>query len=241
MASSHALTDASAPPQIARLAPLPAKGRISDRVYEQLTAAIRELIFKPDAVLSETDLSLRLGVSRTPLREAISRLADQGLVTVVPQVGTRVALIDMVAVEEACFVRSSLESAAFRKICAHEKRDVTRLREILLRQEDAVLTEDAEAFFLTDEELHQEIFRLSGYEGAWNVVLRSKLHLDRLRRLILPEVITSRTLVEEHTRIVDLLESGDADAGAELIHAHAQHVINQAPHIRSAFPDYFSS
>lgn len=231
--------DAPSLPELNRLSPVRVKARISDRVYDELLSAIRDLVFKPDAVLSETELSIQLGVSRTPLREAISRLADQGLVNVVPQVGTRVSLIDMSAVEEACFVRGALETAAFRLACSDGARDVSKLRAILLRQERAVVAEDSEAFFRTDEELHQEIFRLSGHVGAWNVILRSKLHLDRLRRLILPEVMSSRALVTEHTRIVDLLEAGDVEAGCELINEHSTHVIKQAPSIRAEYPDFF--
>ena len=215
--------------------------RISDRVYDEIASAIRELRLAPGATLSETELSLRLGVSRTPVREAISRLVDQGLVTVASQVGTNVALIDLAEVEEACFVRCALEVAAFREACLSPKRDVNTLREILLRQETAVAVKDPEAFFASDEDLHQEIFRLAGHANVWNLVRRSKIQLDRLRRLIIPNSLNSRDLIDEHTRIVDLLEAADVEAGGELIEIHALHVLKQAPQVRDAHRDFFTS
>lgn len=214
---------------------------MSDRVYEELTSAIRDLRLPPGAVLSESDLSVRLGVSRTPLRETISRLVDQGLLRVVPQVGTSVARIDMADVEEACFIRSALETAAFRDACSADDLDVAELRRTLARQEDAVAGEDVDAFFDADEDLHHEVFRLGGHPGVWTVVQRSKLQLDRLRRLILPEAITTRDLIDEHTRIVDLLEARDVDEGVELVGRHSRHVLRQAADVRMAHPDYFVS
>jgi GntR family transcriptional regulator, rspAB operon transcriptional repressor len=217
----------------------PSGGRMSDRVYEQLASAIRDLRLEPGAVLSETDLSVRLGVSRTPLRETISRLVDQGLLRVVSQVGTSVALIDMAAVEEACFIRSALEAAAFEDACSADP-DVTVLRAVLARQEHAVANGDVDAFFDADEDLHQEVFRLGGHPGVWSMVQRSKLQLDRLRRLILPEAITTRALIQEHTRIVDLLEARVVDEGVEVIRRHSRHVLEQAADVRAAHPDFFA-
>jgi DNA-binding GntR family transcriptional regulator len=214
---------------------------MSDRVHEELLSAIRDLRLEPGAVLSETDLSVRLGVSRTPLRETISRLVDQGLLRVVSQVGTSVALIDMAAVEEACFIRSALETAAFQDACSADDLDVTGLRGILARQEDAVASGDADAFFDADEDLHREVFRLGGHPGVWTVVQRSKVELDRLRRLILPEAIATRDLIDEHTRIVDLLAERDVDQGVAIIHRHSRHVLRQAADVRARHPDFFVS
>jgi DNA-binding GntR family transcriptional regulator len=217
----------------------PSGARMSDRVYEELTSAIRDLRLAPGAVLSETDLSVRLGVSRTPLRETISRLVDHGLLRVVPQVGTRVALIDLAAVEEACFIRSALETAAFQEACSADDLDVTGLREILVRQSDAVADGDADAFFDADEDLHHEIFRQAGHPGVWTVVQRSKLQLDRLRRLILPDAISTHEVLDEHTRIVNLLAARDVDQGVEVLRGHSRHVLRQAADVRSRHPDYF--
>lgn len=239
---SNGVADAVTGFQLLPIARSQQRRRISDLVTDELTAAIRDLRLEPGAVLSETELSRQLQVSRTPLREAISRLVDRRLLTVASQVGTRVARIDLEAVEQAVFIRCALETAAYRQACrTGSHRDVERLRQILEHQEHAVATQEADLFFITDEDLHQEIFRLGGHPDVWDVVRQSKLQLDRLRRLVIPDAISSRWLIDEHSQLVDLLEDGDVDAGVQLIQEHAGHVLRQAPQFRSRFPGYFTS
>lgn len=230
-----------APHTVNRVERNPTRLRISDRVHDELEAAIREVRLVPGAPLSETELALQLGVSRTPLREALARLAEQRLVTVISQVGTAVSLIDMSQVEEAAFIRSALETAAFAKACASSSRDVEPMREILVRQENALAGQDANGFFESDEALHQEVFRLAGYPHVWNLVRGSKSQLDRLRRLHLPEALASRHVINEHIEIVDLLEAGDSIAGARLIEAHAFQILGMIGRIQNEHPEYFVS
>lgn len=214
--------------------------RTSDRVHDELVSAIRQLRLVPGASLSETDLAKRLHVSRTPVREALARLVDAGLVHVVPQVGTRVGLIRLRDVEEARFVRESLEVSAFEVACTGPAPDVTLLRELLERQEHCCHTEDYDAFFAADEALHSEIFTLSGYPGAWQAVQRMKLQLDRLRRLSLPDAAAMRELIDEHRLIVDALENTDLAAGRALISRHARRALERGPALRAQYPDYFT-
>ncbi|HVK23126.1 MAG TPA: GntR family transcriptional regulator [Actinokineospora sp.] len=217
----------------------PARWRKVDRVYDELISAIRDLRLPPGSPVSESDLAQRLGVSRTPIREAITRLAAQGLLHVVPQIGTSVALIKLPEVEEAAFIRCSLEVSAFRRACARP-RDVAELRRILERQRAAVEAHDPERFFATDEELHREIFRLSGYPNVWNVVLGSKVQLDRVRRLYTAHAVRSPMLFDEHTRIVDLLEAGDVENGVELVATHTNRVNLLAPGLKAEHPAFFA-
>ena len=216
------------------------RARTSDRVYDELVAAIRDLRLPPGASMSETELAEQLHVSRTPLREAIARLVDDGLVSVVPQVGTRVELIRLHDVEEARFVRESLERAAFDAACVNPERDMRALRDLLEEQERSHRRNDFDAFFAADEALHAQIFKLAGYPGAWQAVQRMKLQLDRLRRLSLPEASTMRWLIDEHRAIVDALEAGDVLVGREHISRHARRALEQAPALRAAHPGYFT-
>jgi GntR family transcriptional regulator, rspAB operon transcriptional repressor len=213
---------------------------MSDRVYAELEAAIRNLVIKPGQLLSETELSAQLKVSRTPLREALSRLAQGNLVAVIPQVGTRCTQIVMADVEEASFIRRTLEAGAFERAVLRDNRDVSRLRVLLRRQREAYEASNRDEFFSADESLHEGIFRMAGFPGVWSVVQRSKIQLDRLRRLYLPEVLESESLIEEHTALVDALEAGDVEEGRKIIEAHASHVLERAPELMAAYPEYFS-
>lgn len=214
--------------------------RTSDRVYGELVSAIRNLRIPPGAALSETDLSEQLQVSRTPLREAMVRLVDNGLVSVIPQVGTTVELIGLRDVEAARFVRESLELSAFAAACADPDRDVSVMRELLAEQERCHARDDIDSFFEADEALHEQIFVLSGYPKVWTAMQPLKLQLDRLRRLSLPDRETVRALIDEHTAIVDALEQGDVAGGSSQISAHIGRVRRYAPALRDQHPDYFT-
>ena len=237
MSSSHVVPRAATPLPAGTRRPV--RERMSDRVHDELFTAIRDLRLPPGAPLSETELAADLGVSRTPVRDAIARLVEQRLVRVIPQVGTRVCLIEPHDVEEAVFIRSALEGAAFGRACENSA-DVSGLRGILMQQEDAVSARDAEAFFLADEAFHQELFRLSGFPDAWNVVRSSKVQIDRIRRLVLPLAVQRRDLIDEHRAIADLLERKSVVSGVALVTRHAGHVLKQEPWLRSQYPEYFA-
>ncbi len=216
-----------------------AETRASDRVYATLLGAIRRLDLAPGSALSETDLARRLGVSRTPIREAIGRLVDQGLLEVVPQVGTRVARIRMAEAEEARFVREHLEIACLREVCKLPGRDVAALRAAVVRQQRAHRAGDLDGFFEADEEMHRTVFALSGYPGAWQAASQKKLHLDRIRRLSLPGPGTIAELIGEHRAIIDAIEAGDGRSGAALLRRHARRALRYAPDLRADHPDLF--
>ena len=212
--------------------------RTSDLVYAELAAAIRDLRLPPGQGLSENELAFRLGVSRTPVREAVSRLVDARLVSVVPQVGTRVCLIKLDEVIEAQFIREHLEVAAFCAACAQPNRDTALLTRTLRQQRGAHRADDFGAFFAADEAFHAQIFALSGHLGAWEAVQRSKVQLDRLRRLA-PESLTVRNLIRDHSGIAQALERGRIEEGRKLVTTHARRVLDYAPVLQARYPGYF--
>lgn len=236
-------TPADAQGVLSPLRPI-ARGRVrtSDRVHEELLSAIRTLRIPPGVSLSETDLSAKLQVSRTPLREAIARLVDSGLVSVVPQVGTTVGRISLADVEEARFVRESLELSAFAVACGKADRTGVRTcRALLAEQVRRRKDQDLAGFFDADEALHEQIFVISGYRGAWAAMQPMKLQLDRLRRLTLPDPETVSALIEEHTAIVDFLEAGDVAGGQGLLREHVSRVRRYGPALREQYPGYFTA
>lgn len=215
-------------------------GRTSDQVYAILISAIRDLRLLPGTVLSENSLAMQLGVSRTPVREALARLADAFLVEVTPQVGTRVAPISMVEVRQAQWVRECLETRAFELACAAPDLDVSRLNHAVRDQDAARRTGDIDGFFHSDEQLHAELFRQAGQPGAWDVIVRSKVHLDRLRRLSVPSSSAVGSLIAEHRKLRDALAARDVAAGVALVQRHARHVLELQPALQRAYPDYFA-
>src|SRR3954465_11416261 len=112
--------------------------RARDQVYDRLRASIVTAELEPGRQLSENELAGRLGVSRTPVREALVRLRDDRLVEIVPQLGTFVAPISDRAVGDAQFVREALECAALRAAAPRvTAEDLDALEQNLAAQERA--------------------------------------------------------------------------------------------------------
>lgn len=215
--------------------------RASDDVHAELVDAIRTVRLAPGADISETELTAALGVSRTPIREAITRLAQSGLLTVEPRVGTRVAVVRLDEVLDAQFTREHLEVAAVACACADPDRDITALQPALAAQRKAIDAQDASAFFAADEAFHEAVFGLIGREGAWRSFRTIKVHLDRVRRLGIPDIDTLRDFYADHEALVAALEAGDADAARAVASAHARLVLDLIPELSRRHPDWIAS
>jgi GntR family transcriptional regulator, rspAB operon transcriptional repressor len=211
-----------------------------DQVYAALREAIVSAELEPGRRLSENELAERLGVSRTPVREALARLRDDRLVAIVPQLGTFVTLISDDAIADAAFVREALECSAIR--LATERATAPQLEALqanLVAQERAERDGDVDAFDSLDAALHRSLCELSGRDIAWSLSRRANGHLDRVRRLSLPEPGYLAEMVAEHRAVVAAVADGDADRAEETLRHHLRMVLSGLPQIRAAHPDYF--
>jgi DNA-binding GntR family transcriptional regulator len=174
-----------------------------DQAYAYLRRAIVGAELEPGRRLSENQLAELIGVSRTPVRDALARLRDERLVAIVPQLGTFVTYIDEQAVADAHFVREALEVGAVR-IAARAARpeQLEALHANLALQERAVAGDDAESFARLDDELHRHLCDLSGREVAWRLSERTRGQLDRVRLLSLPEAGYRGQMLAEHRAVV---------------------------------------
>jgi DNA-binding GntR family transcriptional regulator len=219
-----------------RLSGAPAR----DQVYLALREAIVSAELEPGRRLSENELADLLGVSRTPVREALARLRDERLVAIVPQLGTYVTLISHQGVADAAFVRESLECSAIR--LAVDRADEVALAALqanLAAQERARADADAEAFDRLDDALHQALCDLSGHEVAWTLSRRANGHLDRVRRLSLPDPAYLGEMVDEHRQVIAAVADRDADRAEHLLRHHLRMVLSSLPHLQVEHPEYF--
>ena len=221
---------------------------IGPQVYAALREAILTLTLTPGVVLSEQTLAAELGVSRTPVREAILRLTREGLVVVYAQSGTVVSKIDLAQVEEARFVRSALECAAIADAGGATEADLRDLEAILARQREFEASKDDSAwsaFFALDQELHRKLTQISGHPLVWDVITAARVHMDRVRRLSMPfseripEITTIAQVIQEHERVVSALAAGDLRAAQEAMAFHLSGVTRIAVLLASELPDYF--
>jgi DNA-binding GntR family transcriptional regulator len=216
------------------------RGETRPQVYGALRDAIVSVQFAPGRQLSENELADWLGVSRTPVREALVRLQDDRLVEIVPQLGTFVSRISPAAVADAQFIRESLECAAVRLASERaQKDDVAALKGIIARQAEVV--RDFDRWYLLDNELHAALCGLSGHDAAWTLVHRAEAHLNRVRRLSLPQPRYLQEMVAEHRLVVRAVERGDADAAEEALRHHLRMVLSGLDTLKDEHPDYFDA
>jgi DNA-binding GntR family transcriptional regulator len=199
--------------------------KLSDQAYLALRVMIVRGDMQPAARISEPQLTERLGISRTPLREALLRLAEDGLVSIYPQSGSFVTPIHLDKVEEAQFVREQLECGIIRQVSTDiDRRGLAGLHRLLLQQQRADDAGDRERFYELDETLHATFCAIAGRPGVWRLIERSKMHMDRVRRLSLPIAKQVPRLIEQHRAIVEAVARGDADAAEAALRAHLREV-----------------
>ncbi|MBP1133998.1 DNA-binding GntR family transcriptional regulator [Arthrobacter sp. PvP023] len=212
---------------------------VRDQTLETLRRRIISLQLPPGEPLSENELAQELGVSRTPVRESLILLREEGLVQVYPQIGSFVSLVDLGRVSDAQFVREAIECASLRDLSV-DAAGIAGLRGILQSQTEADANSDVDEFFRLDEDFHRELLRLAGHESAWAAVNSAKAHLDRARRLSLLDTRPIATLIEQHTAVVDALEANNLTDADSSLRLHLRGVFEDVQRIQQATPQLFS-
>lgn len=215
-------------------------GSTRSQVYAMLREAIVSLEMLPGQALSENELAGRYNLSRTPIREALIRLADEDLVEVVPQLGTFVSRISVRDVTEVQFIRETLERAslphAIRKLTARDERYLWNL---LDEQEEAGRDGDLQRWFATDEDLHRTLLEIGGHPKAWSVVSSAKAHLDRVRMLSLPEPEILAELHAQHHAIVGHVVAKERRKADTVLTGHLRIALDILESLETEHPDYF--
>lgn len=192
--------------------------RLSEQALDAVRRQIVTGVYPPNTRLSEVELSEKLGVSRTPVREALIRLAEEGLVKIVPQIGSFVAPISLEAVRQAQFIREHLECALIAEAAKNIDIAINRqMSDNLKQQAIAAQKGDWDSFYSYDEALHAIWATASGNNGVWRVIQQSKVHLDRVRQISDRRPEHMALLLKQHTTIANAVAKGDvATAQTEL-------------------------
>ena len=216
------------------------RGGAVSRIFEALREMIVELHLPPGAVLSKHRLADDFGVSQTPVREALLRLEEEGLVDIFPQSRTVVSRIDVQQAREAFVLRLSIDVEVARTLApVITESQLAALAALVDRQDMERKTGDLDAFTFHDHAFHQRIYELGGVGGLWSVVRSRHGHLDRLRRLHLPEAGKAETIVRHHRTIIEGLASGDPATAEAAARAHLGAALAASRALRVRFPDYF--
>jgi len=209
-------------------------------LYRALKAEIVSMRRKPGEPIVEREIAARYGVSRTPVREAILRLADEALVDIFPQSGTFVAKIPLAALPETILVRGALEQLTA-KLAAQAATDeqVTELYELIERQRRMQKAGNRDRFHEADEAFHASIAQAAGHPGIWILIQQVKIQVDRYRRLTLPVPGRMARVLQEHAAIVRAIEARDPPRAAAAMAAHLEGLSASIADVRDLNPDYF--
>jgi DNA-binding GntR family transcriptional regulator len=197
---------------------------MTEQVHGALRAAILSAQLPPGMAISENAICRQFAVSRTPVRAAILRLSEEGLVDVFPQQGSFVSQIRIGGVRDSHFVRRTLELALIRTAAARWTPAASlALRATATAQRDSIARGDTDAFHREDERFHQIIAVEAGHAGVWPTILAAKTQLTRLIRFS-GDAQRLPVVVEEHLRIADALEAGAPEAAAAALGAHLDQI-----------------
>lgn len=225
----------------------------ADRIWEidqtrpiapQLRRVLRERIVRndlqPGRKISESEIAAQYGVSRQPVREAFIRLSDEGLITILPQRGTRIRRIGLTAVRESRFIREAIEADIVRLLAERpDPASVAELRD-LIDQQHRVAEGDPFDFIRADEAFHRALARSASKDGIWQRVQGLKSQMDRVRFLSLGH-FPVRKLIDQHAAIVEGIAKGDVTAAETALRLHLREVLSDLPLIAQENPDFFDA
>lgn len=200
---------------------------------------IVNLELAPGAMISANDIAVELGLSKTPVREALIELSQIGIVEIYPQSGSRIALVDKEMVEESRFMRLTLECAVVRQLCEHTKAQaILRLQDNIKLQQFYLENRMHQELQNMDDEFHQALFRSAGKMHVYRLMNNFAIHFDRIRRI---RLITEKdvNVVEDHRKIFEAISRGDADAAAMQMELHLSRYQMDEEELNKQYASYF--
>lgn len=200
-----------------------------DQVYALLRNLILTGEISPGGLIDEKYIGEQLGISRTPIREAVKRLSDEHLVDVVAQSATRASQLDPKSIEEAFLIRRALEmESAGQASQAMTQAHTNALSNIIKNHMSALENKQFSKAIDIDDEFHCYIAGINDLERLWRTVEVSKAQLDRCRHILSPHKGQGEKTIEQHRVILRALNSADAQNARTAMQAHLDFAYDSA-------------
>ena len=225
-------------PNKLEIKPIEATFSLKEHIYETLREGITSMnIYADDAQLKldERQLSEQLGISRTPIREALARLEQEGLVTVIPRRGVFIVRKSRKEILEMVTVWAALESMAARLITLHASDEsIASLRKLFTNFENGQVQARIDEYSDRNIEFHQAILELSGCTLLKETADRLFVHMKGIRARTIAEQDRAKRSIIDHLHIIEALEARDTELAERLAR---EHTMNLAAHVE-AHVDY---
>ncbi len=233
----------TAPQEAKRLLPLSDyAGSLGQRVYQALRAGILSLGYRPGEILRKPEICAALGVSRSPVADAVARLAAEGLVDVIPQAGTFVARFSMPDIREGAFLREAIEVAAIERVAPRiTDEQLTQLRRNITVQAALTADGDTAGFYAQDAAMHELLLSFTGFRKLAQVSDMAWLHVHRARQLVLPVPGRVAATLDEHRAILAALEARDPAQARLAVQHHLRQLITYLEPLERERPDLFTT
>ncbi|STQ74287.1 Uncharacterized HTH-type transcriptional regulator ydfH [Hafnia alvei] len=213
---------------------------VNQQIYRYLRKDIVECTIPPGTLLSEKEISTRFNVSRQPVREAFIKLAENGLVQILPQRGTFVQKISVKRVADGRFIRSAIECSIARRAAElATPSQLLLLEHSISRQKLAAQHQQTSEFLALDDQFHQLLTDIADCPLAWETIENIKATMDRVRFLTLSKVSPPESLISQHEKIYQAIAKGDADAAEDAVLAHLQQMIHTITPIEQQNKEWF--
>jgi DNA-binding GntR family transcriptional regulator len=211
------------------------------QVFERLRELIISLELPPGSPLSRNALAGQFGVSSTPIRDALMRLDEEGLVEVYPQHATVVSRIDIKLAEQAHFLRQALELEIVHALALeHDDQLIDALHQAIALQQQSAKAGDFAKFMAADNDFHRQLYAGADKSELWTLVKSRSGHIDRLRRLHLPTPGKAQDIVRHHRLIVTAIGAHEPDEAQRHLRKHLSGTLGYLAEIRARFPEYLS-
>lgn len=210
-----------------------------DYAFRFLKDNIVSLEFRPGMLISENEMAMELGLSRTPVREAMQDLAKVSIIETIPQRGSYVALINPKMVEESRFLRKVLDKAVIEVACEDaEPNAIADLEENIHLQEFYLERNDTDKIFILDNQFHKLIYTAARKDIIYEMRDAMMIHFDRVRTLSV-EAVKDLKIVSDHKGMLDAIKAHDTETALMLVDKHLGRYKFDEARIREEFPEYF--
>lgn len=195
---------------------------------------------KPGSMISEQDIANELNLSRTPVHEAMQELATTKIIEILPQRGSHVSLIDMSLVDEANFMRSTIEADITKMACSMAtEQDIQALEENVNLQEFYYSKNNYDKIMELDNAFHEMMYKIANKMQCYYMVRLMNIHYDRIRELNLRSFNPER-IIKEHQQILECFKKKDSKQAKVELTKHLERHYTQEDEIRKKYPEYFA-
>lgn len=214
---------------------------VVDQIYSALKSAILSRELFPGQAVSENEIGQSFNSSRTPVREALSRLRDDGLIVTLPSRGTYVSKLSEKSIRSSQFIREALEVAAAEKLCqiGLSPEAEQEIEHALNGQRKAMQRADRKAFRMHDDQFHSALAAATGMDRLETLLIREKAGLDRLRALAITDEVHMARLLTEHEAVYSAIQDGNEALAAEELRQHLRRVLGILAQVFANHQDYF--